>query len=476
LDVQFDASTSTDADGPFPLTYAWDLDGDGAYDDADVVNPSQTYTGDQNVVVGLRVSDGMGAVGTDTVIIQPGNTAPTVQITTPTAGSTWSAGDLLAFSGTATDAEDGSLEATMSWSVVLHHCATPTDCHEHPQIERIGPSGSFHAPEHEYPAFLEFVARATDSRGATTETTLALEPVTSSLTFVTNPVGLQLLAGQHQGATPFTVTAISGSRVSVTAPSPQSSGGDTYAFESWSDGGAASHEVLAGPGSATYTSTFAEVQGWALVGTGPQATQFGTTGTTVAVPYPAGVGAGDLLLLGCQGRQNVHDWSAPGFGSLARSTLVSGLRLEVLSAWATGPPGGSLTVTNTSGVNGWSCALTALRGGVGSGSPLDGAATIGSGTGTTMTAPTAAAATAGALVTRWYASLDDNGHGAPSAGSLAFGGTSYDTDVGLDHGASMAHLTQSGTGSTGTATMAQQANGPDPWTAITLVLRPGSGP
>jgi hypothetical protein len=216
--------------------------------------------------------------------------------------------------------------------------------------------------------------------------------------------------------------------------------------------------------------------GWALVGTGPQATQFGTTGTTVAVPYPAGVGAGDLLLLGCQGRQNVHDWSAPGFGSLARSTLVSGLRLEVLSAWATGPPGGSLTVTNTSGVNGWSCALTALRGGVGSGSPLDGAATIGSGTGTTMTAPTAAAATAGALVTRWYASLDDNGHGAPSAGSLAFGGTSYDTDVGLDHGASMAHLTQSGTGSTGTATMAQQANGPDPWTAITLVLRPGSGP
>ncbi len=473
LNVQFDGSSSTDADGPLPLQYAWDLDADGAFDDSTLVNPTRQYAVSQNVNVGLRVSDGMGAMGFTTIQVQPGNTPPQVVIENPTSGSAWSAGDLLAFSGTATDDQDGSLSLAMEWSVILQHCPVATDCHAHPQIERVGPTGSFDAPEHEYPAYLEFVASATDSRGATTDTTLALQPVTGDLTFLTNPLGLQLLAGAHEGSTPFTITAISGSRVSVTAPSPQTGSSGVYAFGSWSDGGAASHEVLTVPGTSTFTANYQPVVGWAVVGTGAQATQSGSTGTTVAVPYPTGIQAGDLLLLGCQGRQNNQDWSAPGFGSLARTTVVSGLRHEVLSAWASGPLSGSLTVTNTTGLNGWSCQLTALRGGVGSGSPLDAAAASGNGTGSTMTSPSVTAVTPGALATRWYASLDDNSHGLPSTGSLAFGGLAYDTDVGLDHGASMASVVQSAAGPSGTASMAQQANGPDAWSAITLVLKPG---
>jgi hypothetical protein len=160
------------------------------------------------------------------------------------------------FSGTASDAQDGSLTSDIEWSVVLHHCATANDCHEHPQIERVGASGSFDAPEHEYPAFLELRASVTDGRGATREVTRVLEPVTGNLTFLTNPIGLQLLAGAHQGATPFTITAINGSRVSISAPTPQTTGGSAYQYDSWTDAGARSHEVVATAGGRSLTAIY----------------------------------------------------------------------------------------------------------------------------------------------------------------------------------------------------------------------------
>ena len=170
------------------------------------------------------------------------------------------------------------------------------------------------------------------------------------------------------------------------------------------------------------------------------------------------------------------NWSAPGYATLAGPSGPSGTRFELLYAWATGTEPGSLTVSNATGVNGWSCEITALRGGVGAGSPLDVAVasqTGGGGAGgVTMTAPSVTAVTAGALVTRWHVSADDNNHGAPSVGTLGFGGPGYHTVTGNDHAASMSYLAQPAAGSTGTATMTQTANGADPSVSFTVVLRP----
>jgi hypothetical protein len=49
---------------------------------------------------------------------------------------------------------------------------------------------------------------------------------------------------------------IAGSKNSISAPSPQTLGGTTYTFASWSDGGAQSHDIVAPGAAATYTATY----------------------------------------------------------------------------------------------------------------------------------------------------------------------------------------------------------------------------
>jgi len=51
--------------------------------------------------------------------------------------------------------QDDTLPATrLSWSLILHHCATPTDCHTHAVQDFNGvASGSFSAPDHKPPAW-----------------------------------------------------------------------------------------------------------------------------------------------------------------------------------------------------------------------------------------------------------------------------------------------------------------------------------
>ena len=65
LGVQFDGTTSSDPNGD-ALTYAWDLDGDGAYDDATGSRPTWTYTTAAVVTARLRVTDPGGQEGTTT--------------------------------------------------------------------------------------------------------------------------------------------------------------------------------------------------------------------------------------------------------------------------------------------------------------------------------------------------------------------------------------------------------------------------
>src|SRR5215210_1530891 len=157
LTVNFDGTGSSDAEGS-TLTYAWDLDGDGAYDDSTSAQPTYTYNAAGDYQVGLKVTDGQGASDTldQPLTISAGNTAPSATIDSPLPTTTWKVGDTISFSGSATDEQDGSLGTSkLSWSLIMHHCSSPNTCHEHVVQDFAGvSSGSFVAPDHEYPSYL----------------------------------------------------------------------------------------------------------------------------------------------------------------------------------------------------------------------------------------------------------------------------------------------------------------------------------
>ena len=252
LRVTFDGTGSQDPDPDDVLSYSWDLDGDGAFDDSTVAQPTQTYTSAGEYIASLRVTDNQGATATDSVTISAGNTAPTALIDTPTGNATWEVGDVISFSGSGADAEDGGLPPSAhSWELIMQHC--PSACHEHPlqtfpEVVR----GSFAAPDHEYPSHLELRLTVTDSGGLSDTKTLRLDPKTVEMTFETDPGGLSLTVGDKTEVAPFARTVIVGSANSVSTPTPQTKDGANYTFVNWSDGGAQTHNITAPSADTTY--------------------------------------------------------------------------------------------------------------------------------------------------------------------------------------------------------------------------------
>ena len=256
LEVGFDASGSTDPDGD-TLTYEWDLDGDGEFDDSTEEFPRVTFPEGSHEVT-LRATDPSGASHEDTVRIESGETPPEVSIDSPTAALKWRVGQTVAFSGSATDEQDGALPASaLSWKLILNHCIRADACHAHPvQDFEDTASGEFVGPDHGFPSHLLLEVTATDSRGLTDKKTVRLDPETVNLTLESNPPGLTLNIDEKSGPAPIAYEAIVGQTTTISAESPQVVGETSYGFGSWSDDKGESHEITAGTTDTTYTANF----------------------------------------------------------------------------------------------------------------------------------------------------------------------------------------------------------------------------
>jgi PKD repeat protein len=256
LTVNFNGSGSSDPDQGDTISFAWDLDGDGQFDDASTAQATFTYTTSGNYTAKLKVTDNHGSSDTDSVAITVGNMPPTATINSPGATNTWQVGQTINFAGTGTDPEDGTLPATVfKWSLILYHC--PSNCHTHPLQDFVGvKSGSFIAPDHEYPSYLVLELTVTDSKGAKDVKSVQLNPKTVDLTFKSKPGSMHIVVGSMSSVTPFTRTVIVGSKNSVSVPSPQTKGSKNYVFGSWSDGGAQSHDIIAPANNKSYTVDF----------------------------------------------------------------------------------------------------------------------------------------------------------------------------------------------------------------------------
>ncbi|WP_433165851.1 ricin-type beta-trefoil lectin domain protein [Kribbella sp. CA-247076] len=254
LTVTFDGTASNDADDD-PLSYAWDLDGDGQYDDSNAATVQYTYAGSRLVTARLRVTDGHGGTGTASTEIDVANGPPTATITAPTPATTWKVGDSITFAGTGTDPDQGTLPgASLTWALIMHHC--PSDCHAHQITTMTGTSGTFTAPDHEYPSYLELRLTAKDNAGLTDVKSVRLDPKTVGLTFATQPAGMKVTYFSKNVTTPSTSTAIVGSNGSLSADVLQQSANNLYRFASWSDGGARNHNFTAPATPTTYTATY----------------------------------------------------------------------------------------------------------------------------------------------------------------------------------------------------------------------------
>ena len=274
---------SVRASGPAPLRYQWqrntvNISGATAQDYT-IASVASTDNGARFRAV---VSNDNGSVtSADAVLTVTSNRAPTASITTPAAGTLYSGGSVIAFSGSGTDPEDGTLPASaFTWRVDFHH-----DTHTHPFMASTSgsQSGSFTVPtsgETAVNVWYRIYLTVRDSAGVTHTAQRDVMPRTVTLTMATSPAGLQVKLDGTTITTPASFQAVAGIVRAIEAPSPQASSGGSQEFVSWSDGGAAAHNISTPAANTTYTATFRTASAG---GTGLSATYYNNvdfTGTT----------------------------------------------------------------------------------------------------------------------------------------------------------------------------------------------------
>jgi cysteine-rich repeat protein len=262
--VGYAATFTVSASGEPPLTYQWQRDGvniAGATSASYVLNNAQLA--DSGARFRAVVSNGLGSTtSAEGVLTVTTNKPPVATIATPTSGATYTAGTNLNFSGSASDQEDGTLPASsLTWNIVFHH-----DTHTHPAMsDTTGiTSGSWPIPsqgESSANVWYTVSLTARDSIGLSSTVTRDVLPVTVSLTVASNPTGLQVLMDGQPFTSPHATTGVVGVQRSIGADSPQYANGKFWAFSSWSDGGAQTHDITTPSTGTTYTASFTETAG-----------------------------------------------------------------------------------------------------------------------------------------------------------------------------------------------------------------------
>jgi PKD repeat protein len=242
LAVKFSSAGSLDPEAQ-PLRYVWTF-GDGT--SSDEAHPRKTFERAGNYLVRLTVSDPEGLTHSDAIEIVVDNSRPTLTLQAPLVETLYATGDVIRFSATADDAEEGDLSARIQWKALLHH-------NEHTHFDFLnftGAAGTFVIPDHGDNTRFELCANVTDGQGASSLTVCReLRPQTVALQFNSVPSGATL---NYEGAvyvTPFTITSIANSQREISAPASYSG----LNYLNWADNGTRSRTFNTGYASQSFT-------------------------------------------------------------------------------------------------------------------------------------------------------------------------------------------------------------------------------
>jgi len=253
------ATFSVTASGTAPLQYQWQRNG------ANIANAtSPTYTlnmatpADNGAMFRAMVSNSAGTVLSNSATLTVlNNNAPTGTITAPANGTTYRGGQVITYAGTGTDPEQGNLPpSAFTWQVDFHH-----DDHTHPHVPPTSgiTTGTFtiaNRGETSANVFYRVTLTVRDSSGLTHTSSVDVRPLTSVVRIESNVANAQLTLDGMPITAPFSFTGVEGIIRTIGAVTPQTTGGTTYDFVSWSDGGQATHEITTPQNDTTFTALF----------------------------------------------------------------------------------------------------------------------------------------------------------------------------------------------------------------------------
>ncbi|MCW2958416.1 MAG: hypothetical protein JWP18_1219 [Solirubrobacterales bacterium] len=272
---RFSSAGSSDPDGD-ALTSTWSF-GDGT--SASGMTVDHTYAAGVDLAhVKLTVADNNGGTATQTLTVTPGDRPPAPSITAPADGSLYTDGQTVTLSGTAQDAEDGTLSGSaLTWRLVLRH-----GNHVHVLPDRTGTTATLTPyDDHDADSTYEAVLVATDSAGNQVQTPkIVLRPRTIKLTLASSPAGASIGYGDQAVTAPAVRDAAVGFRTTLTAPASFVAGGVLQRFDAWSDGGAPQHSFVVPATDVTLTARYASPP--------PAQPQPGGTRTTSTPAAPTG--------------------------------------------------------------------------------------------------------------------------------------------------------------------------------------------
>ncbi len=185
--VTFSGSASDTEDGDLTASLDWSSDLDGPLGSGGSVTTSSMSVGTHTITASTTDSGGTSGQDTITITIDPVNTAPTVAITAPADGASFNEGDLVSFTGTADDTEDGDIKASLVWTSSLDG--------------QIG-TGSGFSTSSLSTGTHTITASVTDSGGLSGDDTITISvnaPPTASFTFTTTDLTVDFIDDSSDG-------------------------------------------------------------------------------------------------------------------------------------------------------------------------------------------------------------------------------------------------------------------------------------